>query len=72
MDYTFTHSISFKDVPATLPYRSTCWWKTVKGAQKAAEKHAEGMASYYQPGSITCHSLVIWDRDGTFITNEAA
>ena len=70
MEYTFTHRVIFKDGSDTLPYRSTRWWKTAKGALKAAEKHAKGMNEYFE--QVGCHSLAIYDRNGVFIMNEAA
>ena len=70
MAYTFELTIQFKDVTSTLPYRSTRYWKTVKGALRAAECHSEGLNLYYD--NVAYHSLVILDQCGQFVTNEAA
>ena len=70
MAYTFEHTIQFQDGSSTLPYRSTQYWKTVRGALRAAERHSDGLHPYYD--NVACHSLVILDQYGQFVTNEAA
>jgi len=70
MRYTFKHSIQFKNGTSTLPYRSTRWWKTIRGALRAAQKHALGMTQRYD--NVAMHALVIEDEYGKFVTNEAA
>ena len=70
--FTFTHSIQFKSGDETLPAHAGQYWKTVRGALRAAEAHAKGMERYYNEGSIAMHALVILDDQGQFVTNEAA
>ena len=72
MKFTFTHQIQFKSGNSTLPFRSTSWWKTERGALRAAERHAEGMQTYYTADSIATHALTVFDDQGRFVTNEAA
>lgn len=72
MRYTFTHQIQFKSGDETRPYRSTQWWKTEKGAMRAAERHSQSIEKYYAQESIAVHALVIYDDQGRFVTNEAA
>jgi hypothetical protein len=70
MRYTFTHQIHFDNGTTSLPYRSTRWWKTSKGAMRAAELHAKGMEVYYE--NFRWHALTIFDDGGNFVTNMAA
>jgi hypothetical protein len=72
MKYTFEHTIEFRNGTRTLPYRSTRYWKTVKGALHAAEIHSMEIGYYYEAGSIALHALVVRDNQGNFVTNEAA
>lgn len=71
MFYTFTHQIQFKSGNETKPYRSLGYWKTAKGALKAAERHAMEIQVYYEADSIAQHALVVRDSEGKFVTNEA-
>ena len=70
--FTFTHLIRFRNGTETLPYRSTAYWKTVRGALRAAEQHAIGMKYYYEDNSIETHALHIYSDLGEFVTNMAA
>lgn len=69
MRFTFDHSTQFKDGTATIPYRSTRWWKTERGALRAAEQHAKGMEKFYVEGTVAVHALRVWDDQGRFITS---
>lgn len=70
MRFTFTHRIIFRDGKDTAPYRSTQWWKTERGALRAAERHAQGLEQYYD--NISMHALVVLDDHGRYVTSEAA
>lgn len=72
MKFTFTHQVQFLNGSETLPYRSTRWWKTERGALRAAEQHAAGMDKFYVKGMVQQHALTVIDDLGRFVTNEAA
>ena len=44
MTFTFTHQVQFRDGTETLPFRATRYWKTERGALRAAERHAQVLA----------------------------
>ena len=72
MGFTFTHQIQFRNNTETQTYKSPRWWRTERGALRAAEKHAYGLDAYYAPHSIAQHALCIFDDQGRFVMNEAA
>ena len=72
MKFTFDHHVQFRDGTSTAPYRPARWWKTERGALRAAERHAAGMDRFYVSGTVAQHALRIWDDQGRFITNMAA
>lgn len=72
MRFTFEHQVQFRDGSNTLPFRSTSWWKTERGALNAAERHAAGMDRFYVKGMVAQHALTIKDDQNRFVTNMAA
>jgi len=69
MIYSVEHTIVFRDGTKTAPYRLDNCWKTIKGALRAGEKHAEGVGRLYN--DVSMHSIVVKDDTGHFVTNEA-
>ena len=72
MKFTFSHQVQFRDGSETLPYRATRYWKTERGALRAAERFAERLEKFYVTGTVAQHALTVLDDQGRFITNEAA
>jgi hypothetical protein len=60
----------YKGGGRTARYRSARWWRSVKGALRAAEQHAILCSTIND--NVMEHALIVWNDLGQPVMNEAA